>query len=340
MHLLVSWLYVGCSLSRLLVILLLLTAGLLPGQQRLTSGVRPPSALQPDLSVSFFENLSYGTDSLHTFDLFVPNAAQPLPLVLFIHGGGFEGGDKSELYRQETGVALINALLSNGIAFASINYRLLAVGDTIGVLKSLNDARFCLQYIRHHAAYLNIDKERVALYGASAGAGTSLWIGLQDDMKDESSADPIAHESTRVSAVAVFATQATYDLLDWNEVFRRERFKTKHLFALVGTDRIAAFYGSRLLVSLKAPAVARYREQVDMLAMLSPDDPPLWIDNPLPARGLPRDQDALFHHYRHGQALLRRATSLKVPCMARLPAARYTSPGWLELAAFFQKYLH
>ena len=340
MYQIVNRVCVKFLLGYFLGVLLLLTAGLLQGQQRLTSRARAPIALWPELSVSFFENLSYGADSLHTFDLFVPNASQPLPLVLFIHGGGFEGGDKSELYGQETGVALINALLSEGIAFASINYRLLAVGDTTGVLKSLHDARRCLQYIRHNAAYFNIDKERVALYGTSAGAGTSLWIGLQEDMKDETSADPTAHESTRVSAIAVFATQATYDLLDWNEVFRRERFKTKHLYALVGADRIAAFYGCRLPVSLKAPAVARYREQVDMLAMLSADDPPLWIDNPLPARGLPRDQDALFHHYRHGQALLRRATELGSPCLARLPAARYTSPGWLELAAFFQKYLH
>ena len=318
---------------------LLLTVGLLPGQQRLTSQARPPIALRPELSVSFFGNMSYGSDQLQSFDLFVPNSSQPLPLVLFIHGGGFEGGDKSELYGQESGVALINALLSEGIAFASVNYRLLAVGDTAGVLKSLNDARRCLQYIRHNAAFFNIDKERVALYGTSAGAGTSLWIGLQADMKDEASADPVAHESTRVSAIAVYATQATYDLLDWNDVFRRERFKTKHLFALVGADRIAAFYGSRLPVLLKAPAVARYREQVDMLAMLSADDPPLWIDNPLPARGIPRDQDALFHHYRHGQALLRRAESVGVPCFARLPAAKFTSPDWPELAAFLQKYL-
>lgn len=318
---------------------LLLTVGLLLGQQRLTSQARPPIALRSELSVSFFGNMSYGSDQLQTFDLFVPNSSKQLPLVIFIHGGGFEGGDKSDLYGQDWGVNLINALLSEGIAFASVNYRLLAVGDTTGVLKSMGDVRYCLQYIRQHAAYFNIDKERVALYGSSAGAGTSLWIGLQADMKDEASADPVAHESTRVSAIAVYATQATYDLLDWNEVFKRERFKTKHLYALVGADRIAAFYGSSLPVSLKAPAIARYRERVDMLAMLSSDDPPLWIDNPLPSRGLPKDQDALFHHYRHGQALLRRATAVGVPCFARLPAARYTSPGWPELLVFFQKYL-
>jgi hypothetical protein len=125
------------SKKYLLLPVLLLTVGLLPGQQRLTSQARQPIALRPELSVSFFGNMSYGSDQLQTFDLFVPNSSKQLPLVIFIHGGGFEGGDKSDLYGQDWGVNLINALLSEGIAFASVNYRLLAVGDTTGVLKSM-----------------------------------------------------------------------------------------------------------------------------------------------------------------------------------------------------------
>ena len=171
----------------------------------------------------YAEDVRYGDAERNLFDIFLPDCDGPTPLVIYIHGGGFTGGDKEDI---EPG--LVRSLLQACVAHAAINYTLLDVPSEEegtasavaqgGVLTSLEDAARALQFMRYHFASLNIDPERVALYGGSAGAGASLWLGTHDDMADGDNADPVLRESTRVKAVGALATQSTYDLLRWEEI--------------------------------------------------------------------------------------------------------------------------
>ena len=62
-----------------------------------------------------------------------------------------------------------------------------------------------MQFLKHNAADFNIDPTKVAMYGVSAGAVSSLWLAYSPDMADVNAADDsIAGEST--SLVAVGAT--------------------------------------------------------------------------------------------------------------------------------------
>ena len=57
----------------------------------------PPVAITT--AASFAADVSYGDDERNVFDIFLPdNTSTPTPLIMFIHGGGFEGGSKAELY--------------------------------------------------------------------------------------------------------------------------------------------------------------------------------------------------------------------------------------------------
>jgi len=56
---------------------------------------------------------------------------------------------------------------------------------------------------------------KVVLTGNSAGAGTSLWIAFNDDMKDLTNSDLVLRESTRVVGVAVHESQASYNVDRW-----------------------------------------------------------------------------------------------------------------------------
>ena len=69
--------------------------------------------------------------------------------------------------------------------------------------------------MRYYAESFNIDKEAVAVFGGSAGAGTSLWLAFSDDRADSDNSDPILRESTRVRAALAIETQGTYDLVRW-----------------------------------------------------------------------------------------------------------------------------
>jgi len=137
-------------------------------------------------------------------------------LVIFIHGGGFTHGYKAQAYERYQ--SQIKEFLSKNIAFATIDYRFLHESDK-GVITSLEDSKRCLQFIKYYASSFNIDKNKVGCFGSSAGAGTSLWLALNDDMADPNSEDLILRESTRMPAVGAIATQATYDIMRWEEVF-------------------------------------------------------------------------------------------------------------------------
>ena len=159
-----------------------------------------------------FPDVPYGEHKLQRFDIWpVFDANEPTPLVIFIHGGGFRGGDKS-LIKQGT----VESYQKEGIAFASMNYRL---SDTGPYPIMMHDAARGLQTIRHRAKEWNIDPKRIVCYGGSAGAGISLWLAFHDDMADPESDDPIARQSTRILAAGAMNGQSTYDMHTFREWF-------------------------------------------------------------------------------------------------------------------------
>ena len=146
------------------------------------------------------------------FDLWpVEGAEKPTPLAIYIHGGGFRGGDK-----RGVSAGAIAQYRKQGIAFASLNYRLSDVGP---YPMMMHDAARAVQTIRHRAKEWNLDPTRIACYGGSAGAGISLWLAFHDDLADPESEDPIARESTRILAAGTSNGQSTYDLRTFREWF-------------------------------------------------------------------------------------------------------------------------
>jgi hypothetical protein len=91
---------------------------------------------------------------------------------------------------------------------AAINYPL---SDTLPYPAAFEHSRRAIQFIRSKAAAWNLDASRLAAGGGSAGAGISMWIGFRGDEADPSSDDPLARESTRLSCIACWQGQCTYD---------------------------------------------------------------------------------------------------------------------------------
>jgi len=249
-------------------------------------------------NVTIYQDVAYGTDPLQRFDIILPKTASPTPIMIHIHGGGFVGGDKAI-----TNTPQLQNTLSQGIAYASLNYRLLQDVDKEGVIKPMTDCKRALQFIRYHAAALNIDPTRVAVKGGSAGAGTSLWIGMHDDMASDR--DPIDKMTTRVRGVGANATQATYDIGKWETVvFAEYGIKLMDMVAQLGSEqRLASFYGMGSIAEFDSAPILAYRADVDMLTLMSADDPPIYVHNQMPTMVAPKDQNELFHHGKHAQAV-------------------------------------
>lgn len=150
-----------------------------------------------------YADVSYGDAPAMKLDFWKAESEKPTPLFVWIHGGGFRGGDKAPANPE-----LLAAFLKNGVSVASINYRLTGVGPY--PMQMLDSAR-AVQFLRSKAAEWNIDPARVAAGGGSAGSGISQWLAFHDDLADPSSSDPVARQSTRLSCVLALNMQSTYD---------------------------------------------------------------------------------------------------------------------------------
>jgi acetyl esterase/lipase len=195
----------GAFLSISIVILALtLTipskAGQIKAQPRKETPGRPA---RPQKTAPTYADVSYAPSNANKLDFWQVKSKEPAPLLVFIHGGGFRGGSKNSIPPE-----LLTKCLEAGIACASIDYRL--SGEAIYPAQMHDSAR-AIQFIRSKAVEWNIDLKRVAAGGGSAGSGISQWLGFHDDLASPTSNDPIARESTRLTAVLALNMQSTYD---------------------------------------------------------------------------------------------------------------------------------
>ena len=115
------------------------------------------------------QTLAYGSERLQRLD-FWAGASRNAPLVIFVHGGGWQRGDK----RMMQGSAKLSHWQAAGYAVASLNYRL--VPDAT-VEQQTADVASAVAYLRARAGELGFDTRRIALVGHSAGAHLVALVG-------------------------------------------------------------------------------------------------------------------------------------------------------------------
>ncbi|HYF35029.1 MAG TPA: alpha/beta hydrolase [Prosthecobacter sp.] len=253
------------------------------------------SGLQPTQA-----DIAYGPHERNKLDFWKAPSEKPTPIVVFIHGGGFVGGDKTSW----RGNPLVKQLLDKGVSCAAINYRF---RDHAPIQDILRDAARAVQFLRHKAGDFNIDKTHIAAMGGSAGAGTSLWLTTRDDLADPNSSDPVLRESSRVVACVLNATQATYDITRW------ESFLGKADPAWARPNEGPAFYGFKDLDELASETAKPILRECDMLSWISKDDGPVFCTVNQPD-GPVRDRGHWLHHPKHAEEIHKVCTSTGVPC--------------------------
>lgn len=255
--------------------------------------------------VPTFENVRYGPHDRNVLDFWQAKRDKPTPVVVYIHGGGFVGGDKSSA---RTDVR-VGRCLAAGVSFAAINYRFLPHAP---IQQILRDAGRAVQFIRHQAGEWNIDKVRIAAYGGSAGAGTSLWLATHDDLADPKSPDPVLRESSRLSAAAMVSGQATYDLTKWEAFLgpaQPEYFKAQ--------GEVPGFYHLKTMADLETAEARRILADCDMLGLITKDDAPLFATCAQPD-GPAKDRGHYLHHPNHAREVKKRYDAAGVECVALL----------------------
>nr|WP_294898168.1 alpha/beta hydrolase [uncultured Pedobacter sp.] len=179
----------------------------------ITKNYIPPAQKQREIgTTTFIQNIRYGTipkiadDSIsdRILDLYLPkklNDTEKLPVFIFIHGGGFSGGDKGM-------VDLCSKIADQGFAVISINYRLtlkykkdknascstnMSKGLPIGgsfypllneaIKNASDDAIMALGWIKSNSSKYKLNTNKVAICGGSAGSMTALYVAYASHQK-------------------------------------------------------------------------------------------------------------------------------------------------------------
>ena len=271
-----------------------------------------------------FTDEKYGGHERNNFDIWLADSAKPTPLVIYIHGGGFVGGDKSKYYPSED----LARFLEADVSVAVINYRF-QNDAPYGILASMNDAKRCIQYIRYYSGKYNIDKTRVACSGGSAGAGISLWLAFNSEMTEPKSNDPVLRESTRLTCAGAFETQATYDVYKWNELLKLPGEVTESEEKI-----IARAFGFKLATGRNLKQETVIRNQLDLLSQMDKNSAPFFVFNKKRG-GFPTNKDELNHHPLHAKALKERAEKVGVAAIVYAPEIGIVDKSGKDLVEFF-----
>ena len=159
---------------------------------------RPHTMEMPNPVYRLSDIAFLGAARKEKLDLYFPSGAQRAdrPAVVFIHGGGFTGGDKAEYRSASVSADLCRA----GYVVVSCNY-VLGPKTKEGVWpQNIADCRNAVRWVRAHAQQLGVNPDKIAVAGGSAGGYLALMVGLSDD-KTGPGGDPAAKHSAKVSAV-------------------------------------------------------------------------------------------------------------------------------------------
>ena len=130
-------------------------------------------------------------------DLYIPkkrNTDKPLPVVALIHGGGWVNGD-----RLGYAAAAIQFARTGDYAAVAVGYRLTKEAHWPA---QIHDCKAAIRWIRAHAKEYNLDPNKIAVMGSSAGGHLSSLIGTSGDVKEiEGDLGPSTTFSSRVQCV-------------------------------------------------------------------------------------------------------------------------------------------
>ena len=151
----------------------LILAGLLLVPLAVLAACAPARLLNatiPERGLSIRRDLPYGTDPRQRLDLYAPAAAdRPLPVILFLYGGGWDDGAKADYLFAAEGLA------RGGFLVAVADYR---IYPAVTFPAFVEDAALAIVWVKREIAALGGDPDRLVLMGHSAGAYNAALVAL------------------------------------------------------------------------------------------------------------------------------------------------------------------
>lgn len=187
-----------------------------------------------------FEDESYSAiDSDMRLDVYLPNGVTKPPLMIWIHGGGMVFGNENSVKYDES-AKLLEAFVKNGIAVASVNYRL---ATKVSYPVTGQDVKTAIRYLRVSASKYGFNPKKFAVGGDSAGGYLALMAAITGNQKTlfDDPADP--NLKTSASVLAVFDLFGNANMLTMAENKIKYPCRNKDDFAYGFDPKMSAWFG-------------------------------------------------------------------------------------------------
>ncbi|MCD4673127.1 MAG: alpha/beta hydrolase [Anaerolineaceae bacterium] len=144
---------------------------------------------KPDITYCTADNVEL------KMDMYYPTMDETsLPVVVYVHGGGWTSGDKT----RGTGIRFIPTLIERGFLVVAINYRL---SPEYKFPAHIEDVKCAIRHLRAEAETYNLDPDRIGAIGSSAGGHLVSLLGVTDESAGMEGSGGYLEYSSRVQAV-------------------------------------------------------------------------------------------------------------------------------------------
>jgi acetyl esterase/lipase len=217
--------------------------------------VQLPAGVRMERDLAYIEN----GDPAQKLDLYLPEATpeKPLPLIVHIHGGGWQAGSKFP--------CPVAGMVLRGYAVASVEYRF---SQKAKFPAQIQDCQAAIRWLRANAGKYHLDPETVGVIGGSAGGHLSALVGTAGGTGTFPKIGGNEDQSDRVQAVCDI-----YGPADFTTVVKQaaEDPNVKNIFQFNSPkDPYSSLIGAPLETTEKSRAVSP-------VTYLSSDDPPVLI---------------------------------------------------------------
>jgi acetyl esterase/lipase len=275
----------------------------------------PPRGFRADYDVAYVP----GGEPAQTLDVYYPEQApdKPLPLLVWVHGGGWKAGSKDENpYMRH---------LTRGYVTASIEYRF---SQQAKFPAQIQDCQAAIRWLRANASRYRIDPARIGVGGASAGGHLAALLGTSGGQGRFPKIGGHHEQSDRVQAVCDIFGPTDF----WTVVSQAEEDKAvRNIFAWNESDPYSMLIGARLGVDREAC------DAVSPVTYVVGDNPPFLI--------LHGDRDELVPYAQSVELADRLEKAGVAVTLQRIPGAGHGGPAFSTpklgalTEAFFDKHL-
>ena len=188
-----------------------------------------PSAILPDVTYCTMDSIPLKMDLY-----FPPQGNGPSPVLMYVHGGGWTSGDRKEI----RGMRDLPMFTNAGYIVVAVDYRL---APQYHFPAMIQDVKCAVRHLRAHAEEYNLDPDRIAAWGLSAGGHLVSLLGLADESAGWDVGEYL-DQSSRVQAVISMFGLVDLTVLEPNSVLMQTLFGVPYVDAADLARASAATY--------------------------------------------------------------------------------------------------